>query len=137
MSLVRINRNPSARDLRIFASLWLVFLGGLGAFLWRQEATVAAGWIGLAALAVFVPGMVAPRLVRVIYLGAVYATFPIGFVVSHLILGIVYYLVLTPIGLVLRLSGHDPLTRRFEAGKTSYWKARGAPKSAHSYFRQH
>lgn len=137
MSLVRINRHPSPRDLRVFAALWLVFVGALAAIAWRRGLSVGALVAGLAAAGVFVPGMLAPRSVRLVYLGAVCATFPIGFVMSYLILGTVYFLVLTPVGLVMRMLGNDPLTRRFDAGQKSYWKARGGPKSAHSYFRQH
>lgn len=44
----------------------------------------------------------------------------LGRIVTTLILGIVYFLVLTPIGLVLRMRGWDPLQRRV-AAQPSYW----------------
>ena len=49
-----------------------------------------------------------------------FAVFPIGWVVSHLLLGVVYFLVLTPIGLTLRALGRDPLERRFDQSASSY-----------------
>ena len=39
-----------------------------------------------------------------------------------LLLGALYYLVVTPAGVVLRLV-HDPLTRRWNAHRSSYWIA--------------
>lgn len=45
----------------------------------------------------------------------------LGFVSTRVILGVVFFLFVTPIGLVRRLFGGDPLGRR--AGRTeSYWK---------------
>ena len=40
---------------------------------------------------------------RWIYLGMAYAALPIGFVVSYLMMVVVYYLVLTPIGVAMRM----------------------------------
>jgi hypothetical protein len=45
----------------------------------------------------------------------------LSFVTTRIILAIVFFLVVTPIGLVKRLSGWDPLSRR-GARSTSYWK---------------
>ena len=71
---------------------------------------------------------------RRLYVGLSYATYPIGFVVSSAVLAAIYYAVLTPLGLILRVCGHDPLQRRPAA---SYWHKRPAPRDAASYFRQH
>jgi ABC-type xylose transport system permease subunit len=45
----------------------------------------------------------------------------LSFVSTRIILAIVYFLVLTPIGAVKRLFGWDPLHRR-EAARQSYWR---------------
>ena len=55
------------------------------------------------------------------YLGWMRLVFPIGWVVSHLLFGVIYFLVLTPIGLTLRLIGHDPLRRHRPPSAVSYW----------------
>jgi len=45
----------------------------------------------------------------------------LSFVTTRLILGLVFFLVVTPIGVIKRLSGWDPLSRR--GGRSeSYWK---------------
>ena len=64
------------------------------------------------------------------------AAVPIGWTLSHLVLGAVYYGVFTPIGLVMRLLGHDPLERRFDPTATSYWIERTDRSDPARHFRQ-
>lgn len=45
----------------------------------------------------------------------------LGFVMTRVILGVVFFLLVTPIGLLRRLSGGDPLSRRARRAE-SYWK---------------
>ena len=137
MSLIRLNLTPAPRDLRVFSTLWLVFLGAFGALAWHQGAHRVAFTLWAAGGIGGVAGLIFPPAMRYVYLGSVYVTFPIGFVSSYVILGAVYYLVLTPIGLIMRLLRHDPLTRRFEPERKTYWQPRGQPRPAHRYFRQH
>ena len=67
------------------------------------------------------------------WLGAVY---PIGWVLSHILLGVVFYFVVLPIGLLLRLARYDPLTRKFDQKVTSYWIEREPSSDPRKYFRQ-
>jgi hypothetical protein len=48
-------------------------------------------------------------------------------ITSPLILGLMFYLVITPIGLLLRLAGKDPLRLRPDPASTSYWIRREPP----------
>ena len=136
MTLIRINTNPSRKQLLVFGLAWLVFLGGLGLSLWSKDRHQPAAVIGTLAIVVPLAGLAWPRGLRHVYVGLTYATYPIGFVVSHIVLALLYYLVLTPIGLVMKLGGYDPLARRFEPKSPSYWKRRDDPKPAGSYLRQ-
>src|SRR6267378_6352098 len=45
----------------------------------------------------------------------------LSFVTTRIILGIVFFLMITPIGIIKRLSGWDPLYRR-SARQSSYWR---------------
>jgi hypothetical protein len=136
MSLIRINRNPSDRQLSVFALAWLLFLGILGGQAWhRGHATAAKAAWSLAA-AVPLTGLLNREALRWVYLALSYATYPIGFVVSRVLLALAYYLALTPIGLTMRLFRYDPLARRFDRQARSYWTARQTPKPPESYFNQ-
>lgn len=78
-----------------------------------------------------------PALRRPMYMGWMYLVFPIGFVVSLVLLALVYFVVLTPIALMLRLAGKDPLARKFEPGAPTYWADRPKPPSSDRYFNQY
>ena len=138
MSLVRIDRNPGRRQLLVFKVLWLLFFGALALEAYRRDESNLAA-VALGAIAVFVPaiGSLAPRFMRLVYVGMAYLTFPIGFVLSHVLLAAIYFLVLTPTGIVMRLCGIDPMGRKFDARAATYWTARPtASPERERYFRQ-
>ena len=109
MGLLEINRHPSARELRRFGVLLAVFValaGGLAH--WRLEAPAAARTVWMVGAGLAGVYAAAPPLRRWIWLGWLYAAFPIGWTLSHLALAAAYYLVLAPIGLLLRLFPRRP-----------------------------
>ena len=63
------------------------------------------------ALVVGLLGLVAPRLIRPIYVGWMIAAFPIGWVMSHVVQALILYGLFTPVALVFRLIGRDALYR--------------------------
>ena len=71
-----------------------------------------------------------------VYLTLSYATYPIGFVVSHVVLALIYYVGFTFFGLALRLFRHDPLALRRDSNATTYWKVRNQERPPHNYFCQ-
>jgi Saxitoxin biosynthesis operon protein SxtJ len=48
-------------------------------------------------------------------------------VVSPLVLGIMFFVVITPMGLLMRLLGKDPLRLRLDAKAPTYWLERNPP----------
>jgi hypothetical protein len=44
---------------------------------------------------------------------------------NHLILSLMYYLVFTPIGIVMRVFGKDFLHKQFDKNATTYWIKKG------------
>jgi hypothetical protein len=138
MSVVQINRNPTRKQLNQFGFIWLGFLLFFGAVAWFKfhNPTVAKGlWI--AAVVVPVIGWAIPVFMRAVFVGMSYLAWPIGFVVSHVVLALVYYLVITPIGLMMRLFRYDPMKRGFDRSAASYWHVReNAAFDPKRYFRQ-
>jgi hypothetical protein len=124
------------RLLRQFAGLTLAVFGSLA--LWRAAAGDRGGvTMGLAALALIigVAGLSKPALVRPLFQAWMIAAFPIGWVVSNVMLAVLFFGVFTPIALVFRLMGRDVLDRR---GRTaaSYWRTGPAAVDPRDYFRQ-
>jgi|CZKU01.1.fsa_nt_gi hypothetical protein len=60
----------------------------------------------------------------------------IGRTLSRAILAVTYLVIVTPISLLLRLFGHDPMRRRFLPATGSYWLRRRAGRAPSHYFRQ-
>lgn len=48
-------------------------------------------------------------------------------IVSPVAMGVLFYLVITPTGLVMRWLGHDPLRLKFDTTTSSYWIKREPP----------
>jgi hypothetical protein len=137
MPLNEINWRPSPRQLRQFSGALLVFCQLAAMILyWKVGAQCAALCVSLAGLLCGIGGLVWPRAARPVYLTFVVLGFPLGWVVSHAVLAVFYFGVLTPLGLCLRLTGRDPLARKFDKEAKSYWRPhQPAPDNAR-YFRQ-
>ena len=135
--MIEINWNPSHKELRVFAVLEVFFFGIVSWILYDKTGslTVAYTTFGIAAI-VGIVGFCLPKFMRIVYVVWMAAVMPIGLVVSHLLLGFAFFLVLTPIGLVMRLIGHDPLQRQFDKDATTYWIPRPTDQDSKRYFRQ-
>ena len=122
MAMMEINWNPSRKELRQFGFLCVAFFGGLAALgYYRNGLTLSVELMAIAAVVGGVLGAVAPQLLKWIFVGWIIAVFPIGWTISHLLLGFIFFFVLTPIGLILRALGHDPMNRTFDRDAKSYW----------------
>ena len=103
---------------------------------WQFGAPAAALGIWSAGGALAALYWVAPSLRRPILVGWMYAALPIGWTVSHLMMGVVYFAVVTPIGLLSRLVRGDALHRRPDRKARSYWIERPRRGGTRRYLRQ-
>src|SRR5438874_6969495 len=113
--------DPPRRQLRQFAWLLALFLGVAA---WRLEGTAAGLVVRLTAAAAFGLGTVWPGAFRVVYRTLLVLTFPVGWLVSRVVLGAVFFGLITPLALVFRLAGRDPLCRRLKPEAATYWQPR-------------
>lgn len=136
--MIDINWRPSPRELRTFGLAFLVFALIAGGVLWWRLGPGPFTWgLWAAGPVVALLGWLRPPALRFLYVGLSLLAYPIGIVVGNLLLAVVYYLVITPIGLVFRLIGRDALHRKLDPEASSYWIERKPPASAARYFRQH
>jgi len=136
MALIEIDIHPTRKQLRVFGAGWLVFFGVLAATAWWGGSGGAAVALGIVGVAVPAAGACVPHLMRIVYVAMTYLTLPIGLVVSFLVLAGVYYLVLTPTGLIMRACGRDPMARRIDRQADTYWTPRREARGAGRYFQQ-
>jgi hypothetical protein len=122
--------------LREFSALWIVFFGGVALWQWlgRDHHTLAAVYGGLA-ITLGPLGLAVPAVMRPIFIAWLAAAFPIGWVVSRVLLLVLFFGVVTPIALLFKMQGRDVLKLR-RGNDNSYWTPKPQPGGLASYFRQ-
>ena len=134
--MISIQWNPERKQLRQFAAIWFpAFCALVGWMVGKKTghwSGVEIAWVACGVVAV--AGCFHPPLIRPIFVGLILVTFPIGWVVSHLLLGAIFYGLVTPIGIILRLTGHDPLQLKVPT-VTTLWKTPVGKTDPASYLR--
>ena len=135
--MIRIDREPGRRQLAVFAAVLhitfalLVFVvGHRFGYVGVRNGLWVTGAVLTAAYFVF------PRLRRPLYVGMSQAVYPIGWVLSHIILLVVFLFVVTPVALLQRALNRDPMHRRFDAATPSYWVPHRSAGEVRRYFQQ-
>jgi len=128
-----IKTKAEVKELRKFALTLFCALGILGGILvWRKHDIGFVLWgIGSAALLI---AWVQPRVLGPVYKYWMKLALALGFISSHVILALLYYFVFTPIGLVMRLLGKNPLVLHLDKGLKSYWIRKGNVKYDKQYY---
>jgi len=137
MTLIPIDWHHSGRKLAVFAGAWLALLGTLGLVLWLKGQPSAAAACLPAAAVMPLLRLFSLKALRAVFVLASLLTLLIGWVVSLAVLAVVYFLVVTPIGLLLRTAGYDPLGRRLDPQANSYWMPYKTDDDLEGYFRQY
>jgi hypothetical protein len=128
---------PTRKMLRQFAAAWLVlfFAVGLRQYLGRGHHSLGLALMVLA-LGLGLLGLMKPSAIRWLFVGWMILAFPIGWTISQFMLLLMYYGLLTPVGLILRWRGRDLLHRKPAPSQSSFWTPKEMPKDVSRYFRQ-
>ncbi len=129
---------PTVRMLRQFAAAWLVFFLAVAVYRYFGRGQHTAGIVlGVVAIVAGVVGLIRPALVRWLFVGATIVAFPIGWVVSQVMLAVMFYGIVTPLAVLFRMRGRDLLCRKPAPGRASFWMPKETPQDLRSYFRQY
>jgi hypothetical protein len=60
----------------------------------------------------------------------------LGKINTTIILSVLFFLIITPLGLVFRLLGRDPLALKLDRAAATYWTPKARPAGSSSYFNQ-
>jgi len=118
---VRSKKNLDTKDLRQFGLAMAGVLAALGAIHFFKGHTGAYPWFSCFAAVLLAVSVALPGLLSPVYRVFIKTAHAIGWINTRLILAFVYYFILTPIGLIMKIAGNDPLCRKLEPAAESYW----------------
>jgi hypothetical protein len=138
MALIDINWKPDRNELRTFGEISLAMLTVIAlVFYWLDRLTaVTSLYLCAAGLVIFIASRISTKLVKPFYLLLYAIALPIGLVLTHILMAMFYFILLTPICLIFRLIGRDPLKRKWDPNAKTYWIPHRAPDSLKRYFNQ-
>lgn len=136
--MISIDWNPDRKTLRTFAIGLCVFSMVYAAWLvWGQRLVGVRAWVCLVAGLLGAVGVIAPPLLRWVYVSWMVLVFPIGWMVFQASLAILYYAVIWPLGVMMKALGRDPLQLRPDPRATTYWNKRPQSDDPRRHFRQY
>ena len=95
-------------------------------FPWLLERSIPLWpWIVFGVLGVW--GLIAPLSLRPVYRGWMRFGLMLSKVMTPLIMGIVFFVVITPVALILKIVGNDPMARKFDDGESYRVPTKKAP----------
>jgi hypothetical protein len=119
--------DTSRRALRSFGRVVGLVLLGLGLFAWWRRdwlLTVLPGLLLGVGAALLVLGLIAPGVLRPVYRVWMGLAVVLGFVMTRVLLTILYLLAFTPVGWLRRTFGQSPILTRPDPDTPSYWMTR-------------
>jgi len=119
-------RGSSDRSFGLVFAAVAVAVAGLsawrGGWVWPYALAAAAAFGGLA--------LVAPRALAPLNKAWLRFGLLLHRIVNPLVMGLMFFLVIAPMGLVMRLGGKDFLRLRFDRAARTYWISRQPPGPA-------
>lgn len=128
---------PTDRMLRQFAAISILFFGAISA---RQEfhhhRHVLAILLAVLAATIGPLGLVWPRVIKPVFIGWMALAYPIGWTVSRIVLGVIFYGLFTPMAWIFRLIGRDELALKSQPAAVTYWRPKPNTVEQSQYLRQ-
>lgn len=138
MAFAKIKWKPTPHDLRMFGLILPCAFGLVGSLFYfllgKQEFAIFLWSFGSLTFLTAITGTRLGLPCYYLWMGFVYV---MSQIMGYTVLTLIYFLVVTPIGLLGRLMGRDRLLRRHQAGATSYWLQSPAGTDASRIERQY
>ena len=139
-----VNWNPDIDERRSFAksliigfpcvAVALLLIGKLSSGFWNIELSL---WIGGVGAALGIICWIVPQIAKPFYLLWYCIACSIGIILSNILLGLIFYGLVTITGLIMKLLGRDPLNRNIDKDTETYWLDVKKTDDPTRYFRQY
>jgi len=126
----------SKREVRTTWIGFAVIFSVIASILLYRERSTFVYFYGAAGFFAFFAA-VSPMALLPIYRVWVKFAMAMAWFNTRLLLGLAFYLVITPIGLCMRLLGKDPLDKKIDKKATTYWKEKEQNKDTARYEKQY
>lgn len=89
-------------------------------FPWLFNSTTMPIWPWLIASMLWLPALFYPCVLQPVYTSWMKVGHVLGWINTRIILGLLFYLIVLPMGLIMRLFGFDPMARKKDQESSSY-----------------
>jgi len=89
-------------------------------FPWVFDMATMPMWPWILASLLWLPALLMPSILRPVYTTWMKIGHAIGWVNTRIILGVLFYVMVLPMGLIMRLFGKDPMARKHDKTASSY-----------------
>jgi hypothetical protein len=115
-----MNQQPTKKDLRQFGLMVGGVFSVIGSWpvVFRSESPRL--WAIILGGVLIVLGAILPQSLKQVYYGWMKLGHVLGWVNTRILLGIIFYGLITPMGLVMRLMGKDSMQLAFRQDATTY-----------------
>ena len=108
------------KEWKKFAIGVAIILSVISAVQWYLDIEIYPYFFG-SAFIILLSGLLVPVVIKPLFIAFSYLGFVLGWVMTRVILSLLYYLVFTPVGLILKLTGKKVLDTSFRSEQKSYW----------------
>jgi len=135
--MIDLDLKPDRKKLRSFAWISVAVFGSIaGLAFWKTGLDWRSYGAGAIAAYSLICAVATPSFIRPLYIGLTLLAFPIGWVVSNVVMTLLYYCLFFPIGLLKNLFSKDSMRRPFNDSSESFWNDCRKPKSLKDYYNQ-
>ena len=120
-------KNQELRNFGFILGAIVAFLFGL-LLPWFFASNIPL-WPWVVSAILLVPALLLPSLLSPVYKTWMCAGYALGWVNTRIILGVIFYVLLLPIGLLMRLTGKDPMTRKLNREEAISYRIISHPKN--------
>lgn len=133
--MMEIHWHPNNRQVRIFALASLVTAPAAAA-LWTHGFPPAIAYGAAIGGLFFAVGVVWPRGLRPLLVAINVATVPLTLLIHYLVLSLAFFVVVAPVGMLMRCFGRDALQLKIDRDLDTYWQPKKQPRDVRSYYRR-
>ena len=123
-------KRDELKDLKQFGIVLAAILIVFGSIHFLKHRMVLAGWFYGIGIIVLCLGLFAPGTLKNVYAVFLKLAHALGWFNTRLILIIIYFLLIAPIAIIMKILGKDPLCRKICKKESSYWIKRQTIRSA-------